>query len=190
MSRVVINSPTSFSLINDLNQNGVLDSSDARIVDFSGSDIKIVTNGVSFPITVRFDRRGKIATRDSLDKEVDVEFVVCDKCTYATAKTSDYSVTVSLTGTITMLKFGEGLEAFSNPTITTVGTGADINPLVTNKAGTGTYTPTPTPTPTSSSGTPTPTPQQNICKHNERPANTGCKCQSPMTLFKSGQCKS
>lgn len=213
MSRVVINSATSFTLINDINQNGVLEASDERVVDFSNSGIKIAANDVAFPITIVFDRRGKISARDSLGNEVDAEFVICEKCKFATMGNGDYLVSVSRTGTITMIGNNESLQTFQTPTTTLVSGNADINELVSTKDGipnNGSATPTPVTTPSSTPATtptatpysppnttptptavPTPTPTpSNLCKHNDRPANTGCICRSPMTLFRNGQCKS
>lgn len=201
MSRVVINSPTSFTLINDLNQNGILEASDERVVNFSNSGINIATNDVAFPITIVFDRRGKISARDILGNEIDAEFVVCEDCTFTTMRDGDYLVSVSRTGTITMIGNDESLETFQTPTTTTVSGKADINELLSTKDGIpaiGGATPTPIATPSSTptpnttpavNPTATPTPS-NLCKHNDKPAATGCICQLPMTLFKNGQCKS
>lgn len=213
MSRVVIESETSFTLINDLDEDGILEPSDERKTDFSGSGIKIVTKGISFPITIVFDRRGKTSARDSAGVEFEAEFVVCENCTFDSMKPTDFLVSVSRTGTITMLSYGESLQTFASPTTTSVAVGADVNPLVSTNdsitttatvtptpfagatptpAPTATATPTPAPTATATPGaapTATPTPS-NLCKHNQKPSETGCICQSPMTLHRNGQCKS
>ncbi|MEO6589152.1 MAG: type II secretion system protein [Pyrinomonadaceae bacterium] len=171
---VVKASKTAFDATADLNQNGTIDVSDTRTIDFSGiSNVKIVpdTGGagdtIVLPITIRFDNRGQITSEDSSSPKKSVtRFIFCtDGCTAATANQTNASVvSISLTGTVSMTAGGETQPTFSDPTITNTGD-YQINPDLLNTQLSPTPTPTATPagTPsgspvTSPTKTPTPVP--------------------------------
>jgi prepilin-type N-terminal cleavage/methylation domain-containing protein len=204
MSRVVINNETSFSYSMDSNQNNQLETSETQTVDFSGrTNIKILQNGMNFPVTVIFDRRGHITATDGLGAEINPAFTVCNNCTSETANNSNaLIVALSATGTVSMYHWDESPPDLHDPTVTTIGSNTDIDPMIAIQenvpapAGTPAPTPTITPTPTpegsptaSATPTPTPTPPPDICERSERPAQTGCICMSPMRILGNGQCK-
>lgn len=205
-SRVLIESPTEFSVSLDLDRNGTIDLTDEKTIDLTNTGaMRILTEGISLPITISFDRRGKIISTDSLGNAVTPSFVVCDNCTSTTATSENaYVVAVSPTGTVRMYRFGETPDTFADPTVGVISSTADIDPMVSLQPGSGapagtpaiTPTPDPTPSPTPSpsatptpNATPTPTPQGDVCYRNERPANSGCVCMAPMTVHGNGQCK-
>src|SRR6185369_12576012 len=67
MSRITITNGTSFTVTTDFNQNGQLDlPGEIRTFDFSGNtnNVQIVGNGVTLPVTVRFDERGHALLTD------------------------------------------------------------------------------------------------------------------------------
>jgi prepilin-type N-terminal cleavage/methylation domain-containing protein len=207
MSRVVINDDTSFSLTIDADKSGSIETTDTKNISFGGrTDVKIIATGMSFPVTVAFDRKGHISAIDSSGTTVTPTFVICDNCTAGNYLTSSYYiVSVSPTGTVTMLNKGETLPSHLDPTTTNVNSDYEIDPMITVLSGVipvgtpvstptpdptpiPTATPTPTPTP-SATPTPTATPVQNICRRNERPLDTGCSCQTPYRIHSNGQCK-
>lgn len=210
MSYVVINNATSFSVALDFNQNGSLDGTEIQQVNFSGADnVKITGNNLVFPITLRFDRRGRVYVADGNGSAITPNFIVCNDCTLETANNANANIiSISATGTVNMIGGGDVLPPFNTPTVSTVDAGSNINDWVTVSGGssasptatptpvpTGTpiNSPTPTPTPTA---TPTPqstpaqtTPTPQACVRGERPAQTGCACQLPLTLRSNGKCQ-
>lgn len=197
MSKVVIDSPTSFTTYLDFDQDGVISSDENRVIDFSFVEgVRIVGNNLNFPVTVRFDRRGHI-TRDASGNEVFPAFTVCDKgCTYETATGSNSStILVSQTGTVTMTGGGEDDPVFNAPPMTSVGACEKINDWVTvgstNSPPQSCASPTPsasaTPA-TSPSTSPSTTPTPRACLTNERPSSANCTCLLPMTVRTNGKC--
>jgi prepilin-type N-terminal cleavage/methylation domain-containing protein len=172
-ARVIITSPTSFSVITDSNQNGTVSNSDGTIesvdrkeVDFgSRSDVQIAGNNLVYPVTIMFDQRGHItATNGAIPAQnITPMFVFCNgPCALSTAnETNANIVIISATGTVAMLKGGETLPTFQSPSVTSIGSTVQINPLlaVWENSTTESPTPNPTPTPTATpTATPTPTP--------------------------------
>ena len=167
MSRVEITSATSFRLLTDTNRNGSIDpASETSLFDFGGrSNTEIVGNGITYPITIRFDGRGNSSSGPcSAPTAAHASTIFCEvPCTEATANDQNATVIyVSPTGTTTTLRGGEAIPSFDEPTVTTITPSLYINPLLSVwNAITGTPTPTPgpsTPTPTPNPSTPTPTP--------------------------------
>jgi len=204
-ARVLINSPTSFTVALDLDKDGSIETSDMRVVDITNTgNINFLTDGISLPIMISFDRRGRVAATDSLGNPVNPSFTVCNNCTSTTASRENaYIVSISPTGTVRMYQFGETPDTFANPTVGNISTTADIDPMVTVLPGSGApvgtpaITPTPDPTTPTPVPTPTPSPTPNssptpvvdICLRNERPADSGCVCVSPMSVRSNGQCR-
>lgn len=160
---------TSFDTTIDLNQNGTLEASDTRTTDFTGrSGVKIVGDtGIAgdtivFPVTITFDQRGHITSEDSsATKKSVTRFIFCTgNCTVATANAANASVvSISLTGTVSMIAGGETQPTFSNPTVTNSGD-YQINPdlLIVPVPVTPTPTAAPAGSPSGSpAGTPAPT---------------------------------
>lgn len=181
MSRVRIDSATSFTLITDFNLNGTLETAEARQINFnSQSGVKITGSSLTFPITMYFDRRGRVV--DVNRAIITPTFIVCtDNCTSQTANPDNASViSISANGTVAMLNGGETQSTFQNPNVSVVNSNSQVNPWVT-VSGEDPSTIT-TPITTAS-------PTGVTCKRNEEPAKTGCKCQLPMTVRSNGQCK-
>lgn len=169
MARVVLNNSTSISVTLDLNQDGVLQTSETRTIDYSGrNDVKIVGEALAYPIMMVFNRRGHVTITDSLGVEINPVFLVCQGCTSfldAEIPTS-YYITLSPTGTVSMYDNGQTPPTVNDPTVTAVNSNTSIEPLVSTAPGaidltgvtgypTPTWTPTPSPSPT---GSPTPFP--------------------------------
>lgn len=138
MSRVVINSPTSFSVTLDLNQNGSLETSDTRTINLSvRGNGKIITNGIVLPLTIAFNRKGHITAVDNAGTSVTPTLVICDNCTSSTVNLSNsFLVSVSPTGTVTMLNNGESLPIHNKPTTNPINTGFKVDPQVAFQSGT------------------------------------------------------
>jgi Tfp pilus assembly protein FimT len=216
-ARVTVDA-TSFDVTLDMNLTGDIEASDTRTVDLTGSDIRIVSANLAFPVTVKFDQRGQIVTTDALGNNVAPKFIICNGCTAATATPQNANViSISPTGTIVMTVFGDSDPTFLNPIVTAVGSGTEIRPLATylpgsTSTGDGTATPTPTatpvptptltptPTPTPSPNatptptqtpppTPVPTPTPKTCTRNQRPAQDNCVCTAPMFVRNNGKCQ-
>jgi prepilin-type N-terminal cleavage/methylation domain-containing protein len=166
LSRVIITSATSFTVITDYNQDGKLDpATESRVVNFTGG-IKFVGSLV-YPITLTFDRHGHVyATNgvmiDGNPQAISPVFTICDKgCTLETANASNSSViSISPSGTVALLKGGETPPNFNKPNVSNVSSSQDVNPWVStaDEDATTVDHPTSTPVPTPvSSATPTPT---------------------------------
>ena len=175
-ARVVVKeNAASFDAVIDLNQNNIIEANDTRTIDFSNrSNVKIVGDTgiagetVVFPVTITFDHRGHVISQDSTTptpKNV-TRFIFCtDDCTVATANAANASVvSISLTGTVSMIAGGETQPTFAAPSISN-SSDYQINPDLLIKPLPATPTPTATPagtpsgTPsTSPTNTPTPAP--------------------------------
>lgn len=203
MSTVKILSATAFSYTTDLNQNGRIDDpAETLTVDFGGrSDVRIVGNGLIFPVTIKFDQRGHINVRNGATAEIVPLFYFCNgSCTTSTANSSNSNaIYISPTGTVAMMKGGDTIPGFDNPVVTDVDGGTSVNPLLAvwvYEDGVAIPDPTLTPTPdltpiptpaTTPIGTPTPT--QSSCGYGEKPSLTGCVCESPMWVRTNGKCQ-
>lgn len=132
MAKIIIHNQTSFSTVLDFNNNGAIESSETRLTKFSGSgDVKIVGNNLAFPITITFDRRGRVRAVNGSNNEITPTLTVCGKdCTYANAdeKNSD-TLSISPTGTVALVKKGEVFFDRLIPDVTAVGTGSKVNPM-------------------------------------------------------------
>lgn len=120
MSRVVIDSQTSFNVALDFNQNGALDSTEVQQVNFSSSNnIRIVGTNLVFPITLRFDRRGHVTVTDGNGASITPTFIVCNGCTSPqTANNANANlISISATGTVNMIGGGDLLPPFNSPTV-------------------------------------------------------------------------
>lgn len=210
MSRVTINDATSFSVTLDRNQNGNLDSGESQTVSFSNrSNVFIVGNGVSLPLTIRFDERGRSLLTDCVSTpppNVPLLYFCNGTCTPATANAQNSNVIfISPSGTVALLTGGSSMPTFANPIVSNIDSNSLVNPLLavwTPSTTTPTPTPAPTPipsatpTPTPSptpvgtpSPTPSPTPAPVYCSTGQRPSVSGCVCRSPMWVRSNGKCQ-
>jgi prepilin-type N-terminal cleavage/methylation domain-containing protein len=101
---VTLNSATSFTVQLDFNEDGILQSNEIRVVDFTQrSNTRIlVTDAFNYPVRVTFDRRGHVTTVDALGNNVDPVFTICSNCS---AGSPDQSViSLSTTGTVAVTR--------------------------------------------------------------------------------------
>jgi Tfp pilus assembly protein FimT len=170
MSGVTIDD-TSFRTMIDMDNDGQLGSHEVRTVNLaSRSDVTIVPNGVTLPLTIRFDQRGQ-AFLNNCDPgsvptaTIPLLFFCNGTCTPDTANAENSNVIfVSPAGTVAMLYGGETMPTFDEPSMTAVPVDENVNPLlaVWNAITSSSPTPSPSvsPSPTGSpdpSATPTPT---------------------------------
>lgn len=128
-AEVKIKSPTEFTVKTDLNQNGILDASDEKTINFAGAgNIKIVDKALVFPITIKFDRYGRIEAKDNTLKDITPFFTIStDGVAKVSAANADV-IYVSPSGTVAMLKGGEPEPTFDAPAnITVVPASSQIN---------------------------------------------------------------
>jgi hypothetical protein len=122
MSRITLNSSSAFTAAYDLNENGKLDTTDVRQVDFSqrSSTQIIVSNTLNYPVTILFDQRGQIIAKDGLNNDVIPVFTICSKnCTATSQSNEDLTVlSVSSTGTVAVLRGGQTPSTLPTPAIT------------------------------------------------------------------------
>jgi type II secretory pathway pseudopilin PulG len=168
MSGVTIDD-SSFTLMIDLDNDGKLSNYETRVSNLSNrGDVTIVPNGVTLPLTVRFDQRGQAYINDCSPGAIPTATIpllyFCNgACTPQTANGENSNVIfVSPAGTVAMLYGGESMPSFDEPAVTAVDPASDVNPLLSiwNEL-TGSPSPTPVPTPSGTpdpNGTPTPDP--------------------------------
>jgi hypothetical protein len=176
MSRVEIKSATVFTLLTDQNGDGILNAdSESRTVDFGdprGVEIAFLP-GTSFPITIRFDRKGNSSSGPcSSATPATTPTTFCTlPCTAASAnKENSTIVYVSPTGTTAYLTEGSRMPSITTPALDLLDSSNQINPglavwdpaapivspsPIETPAATPTVTPQPSPSATAS---PTPSP--------------------------------
>lgn len=206
LTRITLVSATVYKILIDANQNGILHDDEERTVNFGNrSKVRILGPDFEYPITITFDRFGNTKIVKPGDVPVAPVFTFCEgECTLGTANLRNSNViSLSPTGTVAMLNGGETLPTFNAPTVTDVGTGASVNEWVVvrddNAAGPlrtptpnppANPNPTPTPNPTETpSETPTPTPTPVYCASGQKPSQSQCVCQLPMTVRTNGKCQ-
>lgn len=122
MSKIVLNSSSSFTAIIDFNENGKIDSTDVRQVDFSQrSDAKILVSDVfNYPVTISFNQRGHITVLDKSNNPVNPVFTICSSnCSDLSTNNNELSViSVSTTGTVAVLKNALDVTALPTPVVT------------------------------------------------------------------------
>lgn len=200
-AKVIVNNSW-FALMTDANGSGTIDASDREVTDLGSLDISITGQNMAFPVTLSYNQRGNVEATGSDGAAVNPIFYICNgTCTSATiTPVNSNIVLVSPAGTVDLLAGNAPLPSFSNPVVSAVAGGSDINCLTAiSSAGcvtptptpASTATPTPTPTPTvtpTSTATPTTSPTPIICQTDQKPSLTGCSCQYPMTVKKNGKC--
>lgn len=162
MTRITITGTNAYKVWIDLDQDGILQASEERTINFTGrNNVKILGTNLVYPTTIRFDRFGNTTTINGNGEPISAVFTFCEgECTLETATVTNSNIIVlSMTGTVSMLGGGEALPTFTNPSVSTVGTGNEVNDWVVVRDDGVVILPTPTPTvvPTSTpSATPTP----------------------------------
>lgn len=134
-SIVTINNAQSFSVTTDLNQNGAIEPSEKRTMNFAGSLGGSFVGIASFPLSIYFDRHGHAI--DVNDKLINPSINICnEKCTDVQGKPSYNStnstlVSISSTGAVTVSPGGYTASNPSNPAnLSNVSPETGINPLV------------------------------------------------------------
>lgn len=97
LAEVKLLSATSFSVKLDVNQNGTLDANETRTINFAGqTGVRLVGNSLVFPITINFDRYGRITAKDGTSptpQNITPIFTICtNNCTAANATASNADV--------------------------------------------------------------------------------------------------
>jgi Tfp pilus assembly protein FimT len=144
MSQIIIKNSTSYEVRIDLNQDGIISSGEVKLVDFTGrSEAKILAGSNTFPITIRFNRKGHITT-DANGAAVTPLFTICNgNCSVATTITPENAnvISISPTGTVSMLYGGDVIPPLTAPNISNVSNSSGINlwltvipPATTNTA--------------------------------------------------------
>lgn len=117
-ARVIVDA-TSFTLVTDVNQNGVLtDSVDSQVTNFSAQSISIAST-LTLPATVYFNKRGEVT--DSAGTSLSPSFLVCNPlCTISggnsNANASNANlVLVTPSGTVNLLSGGSPIPNFAAP---------------------------------------------------------------------------
>ena len=134
LAEVKLLSATSFSVKTDVNQNGTLEANETRTINFAGlPTVRLVGNSLVFPITINFDRYGRITAKDGTSptpQNITPIFTICtNNCTAANATASNADVIyISPSGTVTMLAGGSSQPTFQNPNVSNVSVNSNLNP--------------------------------------------------------------
>ena len=107
MARVTITGSNSFSVTTDMNQNGRLDlPAETQTLTFNGANqVAMTGSGVSLPVTVRFDERGRAILTDCVSSpppSVPLLYF-CDVSCASINDQNANAIYVSPTGTVSML---------------------------------------------------------------------------------------
>ena len=136
MSKITLNNPSSFTAAIDLNENGVLDTTDIRQVDFDQrSDTQItVSETLSYPVTVRFNQRGQINVKDNSGNDVNPIFTICSKnCDEELPNNKDLTIiSVSTSGTVAVLQNGQSPSTLPTPSVTNTSPELNCYVMLTN----------------------------------------------------------
>ena len=121
-ANLILTGPSSFTAQIDFDDDRVLRANETRVVDFtqrSQTQILVSDVGLSYPITIRFDRRGHVTATNSLGAVVDpVMFTICSSSTNCTATSTDRTViSLSSSGTVAVMRDGQSPAAAPTPTI-------------------------------------------------------------------------
>lgn len=122
MSRITLNSSSSFTAALDMNGDGDLSTNETRVVDFTqrSSTQIIVSDTLNYPVTILFNQRGHVIAKDGLGNTISPVFKICSKnCSATTPNNSDLTIlSVSTTGTVAVLNGGQSVANLSTPAVT------------------------------------------------------------------------
>jgi Tfp pilus assembly protein FimT len=179
MSQIVINSQTSYDVKIDSNQDGVISTAEVRTVNLAQrSDTKIIQGSGTFPISIKFNRKGHITT-DAAGVSITPLFTICSGvCSAATTitPTNGNVISISPTGTVSMLYGGDVIPPLAAPSISNVAYNSNIDLMVTQM-------------PKITNVNTSPTPVLNECALNEKPGQTGCTCSLPRYVRNNQKCQ-
>lgn len=129
-ARVVISS-TSYKLGLDKDKDGTVETSEMVTTSFSGQNISITGSGMTLPVTVYYNQRGEVMAVDGVGTAVTPIFRVClGDCSTPTNANSDLII-VTPTGTVNLLSGSSSAPSFAAPTVTSVSSDTDVEPLAT-----------------------------------------------------------
>lgn len=115
MARLVLTGPTSFTAIYDVDGDGVMTSSERRVVDFTQrSDAVIrVSDAWSYPVVIRFNRRGHITATDGTGTDITPLFTICSDCSSGSPDIT--RISISKSGTVAELRAGQSPDTLPVP---------------------------------------------------------------------------
>jgi Tfp pilus assembly protein FimT len=121
-SAVRLTGPTAFQALIDRNQNGSLESSEIETVDMGLNNAARIVGAFNYPVTIRFDQRGRISAVDSIGQSINPTFTLCGQnCDLGSVTPQNASViTITPSGTVVMLRGGESLATVSAPNVSSI----------------------------------------------------------------------
>jgi prepilin-type N-terminal cleavage/methylation domain-containing protein len=113
-------SATQFTAALDLNEDGTIQPSEVRTIDFTQrTNTRIlVTDTFNYPVTVSFDQRGHATAVDATNTAVSPVFTICSNCSAASPDRS--VISISPTGTIAVTRNQADPTTFPTPSISNV----------------------------------------------------------------------
>jgi Tfp pilus assembly protein FimT len=129
---ITFTSQTAFKVKYDLNQNGVLENIDEKLVDFGGKGlVQVKATNMTFPTTIRFDENGNATAVNSSGTVIEPLFIFCERlCDGPFTPENATVVYLSPTGTVSMMTGGSTVPTFTAPAVTNINTNLEINPLI------------------------------------------------------------
>jgi prepilin-type N-terminal cleavage/methylation domain-containing protein len=117
-AKVVLNGPSSFTVSLDFDGDGTLLNTETRTVNFRDrTDATIqVSDSLTYPVTLAFDRRGLVTTTDGNGAAVTPLFTICSDCSDSSPDIT--RISVSSSGTVAELRQGQDPQTLPTPTNT------------------------------------------------------------------------
>ena len=135
-AKIILNSASAFTVRIDFDADGALGAGDSRLVDFtqrSGTQIVVSNEGLSYPVTIRFNQRGQVIVTDSLGFAVDpVAFTICSSTNCGPTSPDRTLITVSPSGTVAVFRNGQAPPPVPTPVISNVTPTLNCYILITN----------------------------------------------------------
>lgn len=133
-SSVVINQ-NSFTLNLDTDMDGTLEMpAESQTYNFDSDVAGRIVNSLEYPVTINFDRLGHSDAFDKNNNPVSPNFTLCtSNCTGNSFNSTNATIiSVSNTGTVSMLSGGSSQSSVTNPTwVSNVNSNSGINQTVT-----------------------------------------------------------
>jgi len=135
-ANLVLTGPSSFTAQIDFNDDRILGANETRVVDFtqrSRTQILVSDVGLSYPITIRFDRRGHVTATNSVGSVVDpVMFTICSSADCSATSTTRTVIALSTSGTVSVMRDGQTPSAAPTPVIGNTNARINCYVLVSN----------------------------------------------------------
>lgn len=120
---VVLDNASQFTVMLDFDGDGVMSASERRVVNFADRTdalIRVSDVGLSYPITIAFDRKGLVTVTDGTTQPVTPVFSICSgDC--AAGSTDVTRIAISTSGTVAELRAGQNPQALPTPPPTNQG---------------------------------------------------------------------